>query len=156
VLDYFIVPHTIFYCTAATPTAVSPHLPLLTRSYGGFNKAAVCPKHYPDAAPWNICSHVAFVEMDSQMTFKQAMAYLATGDEQYAQSMLNIVSSWALNNKEWGLQVRSVVLAIVPDLVRQQACKAPVVTVSSGAVAAPGALHRSTYMLLYVFFLVVV
>lgn len=52
--------------------------------YGGFNKAPSCPAAFPKAAPWNICSHIAFVELDGQMTYKQAMAALATRDQAYA------------------------------------------------------------------------
>lgn len=72
--------------------------------FGGFNsKAASCPPNYPKTAPSNICNHVAFVEMDGQMTYKQAMAYLATRNEVYAHNLLSIISTWALTNKEWGL-----------------------------------------------------
>jgi hypothetical protein len=63
--------------------------------------------------------------MDGQMTYKQAMAYLATGDEQFVQSMLNIISSWALNNKEWGLQVRVPLPALLLLLLMQGAGRAP-------------------------------
>lgn len=72
--------------------------------YGGFNKARVCPKSYPKSAPEYICSHIAFVEMDGQMSYKQAMAHLATRDAAYANNVLDIVEAWARNNKEWGVQ----------------------------------------------------
>lgn len=52
--------------------------------YGGFNKAPSCPAAFPKAAPWNICSHIAFVELDGQMSYKQAMAALATRNQAYA------------------------------------------------------------------------
>lgn len=44
---------------------------LPAHSYGGFNKAGTCPRRFPKTAPWNICSHIAFVEMDGQMSYKQ-------------------------------------------------------------------------------------
>lgn len=72
--------------------------------YGGFNKAPTCPAHYPNGAPGNICSHIAFVEMDGQMSYKQAMAAVATRSAVYAQNVLAIADAWASVNKEWGLQ----------------------------------------------------
>jgi hypothetical protein len=47
---------------------------------------------------------VAFVELDAQMAYKQAVAHALTGNESYALNALDIVDAWARHNKHWGLQ----------------------------------------------------
>lgn len=50
-----------------------------------------------------MCSHIAFVELDGQMAFKQALAWAVTGDAAYAATALGIVDRWASRNVEWGI-----------------------------------------------------
>lgn len=76
--------------------------------YGGNEaNAANCPANYPagtPAAPKGICGHVSFVEMDGQMSMKQAMAYWASSDERYANNALGIIEAWTNTNQQFGLQ----------------------------------------------------
>jgi hypothetical protein len=50
-------------------------------------------------APQSICGHVAFIELDAQMSYKQALAWWATGDERYANNALRIIDAWASTNQ---------------------------------------------------------
>lgn len=70
---------------------------------GGEEDTSVCPPNYPVYAPRGICGHVSFVEMDSQMLYKQALAYYTTKDERYAQNVFAVVNAWASTNKGWGM-----------------------------------------------------
>jgi len=37
-----------------------------------------------------------------QMSYKQAMAWLTTGDDRYLDNVVKIIDAWATNNKAWG------------------------------------------------------
>jgi hypothetical protein len=63
-----------------------------------------CPPNYPEGAPMYICGHIAFVELDAKMAYKEAMAYAATGDERHAQLAMDIIQAWATKNKVFGLK----------------------------------------------------
>lgn len=41
---------------------------------------------------------------DGQMSYKQALAYWATGDPGHAETAMRILEGWASGNFEWGLQ----------------------------------------------------
>lgn len=58
-----------------------------------------CPDNYPAGAPRDNCGHVALVELDAQQAYKQAMAYWATGNVEYAKTALDIIEAWASDNK---------------------------------------------------------
>eukprot|EP00878_Enallax_costatus_P000309 GHUV01000382.1.p1 GENE.GHUV01000382.1~~GHUV01000382.1.p1 ORF type:complete len:631 (+),score=126.39 GHUV01000382.1:267-2159(+) len=65
----------------------------------------VPPTNYPSGAPLDIVGHVSFVELDSQMAIKQAMAYWAETDpakaDQHAQNAFTIIDAWVTINKGW-------------------------------------------------------
>lgn len=63
--------------------------------YGSDGGRTKCPENYPKDAPTAICGHISLVELDGQMSYKEALAYWATGDEKYAQNALKIIDSWA-------------------------------------------------------------
>jgi hypothetical protein len=72
--------------------------------YGGLNDPSQgqCAANYPAGAPRHICGHVSFVELDGQMSFKQALAFWATGHVRHARTALRIMSGWAAVNKVFG------------------------------------------------------
>lgn len=71
--------------------------------WSGINtERVVCPPHYPTAAPQQLCGHISLVEFDAEQSYKQAMAYLTTGDEAYLQNSLDVIDAWASTNKAWG------------------------------------------------------
>lgn len=75
------------------------------RRYGGWEEdTRACPTNYPPFAPLGICGHISFVEMDSQMVYKQALAFHATKDPRYAQNAFAIITAWANANKQFGGQ----------------------------------------------------
>jgi hypothetical protein len=41
---------------------------------------------------------------DGQMAYKQALAFIATGDAGHAETAQSIMEGWAAVNKVWGLQ----------------------------------------------------
>jgi hypothetical protein len=61
----------------------------------GADGGTKCNERYPAGAPKPICGHVSVIELDGQMPYKQALAYWATGDEQYAHNAFEIINSWA-------------------------------------------------------------
>uniref|UniRef100_A0A383V947 Alginate lyase domain-containing protein n=1 Tax=Tetradesmus obliquus TaxID=3088 RepID=A0A383V947_TETOB len=63
-----------------------------------------CPGNYPVQAPRSNCQHISLVELDAQMSYKMAMAWHVTGDDRYANKVLQIVDAHASTNKEWGLR----------------------------------------------------
>jgi hypothetical protein len=63
--------------------------------YGGDGGHTKCPDNYPADAPKSLCGHISLVELDSQMAYKQALAYWATADEQYASNAFKIIGSWS-------------------------------------------------------------
>lgn len=68
--------------------------------YNGITaNASDCPNNYPSGAPLNSCGHVSLVELDAQQTYKQAMAFWATGNAEYAKTALNIIEAWASDNQ---------------------------------------------------------
>lgn len=82
---------------------MTPRAPCCRR-YGGWEQTPpACPANYPAFAPVGICGHISFVELDGQMVYKQALAYLATKDVRYAQNAFAIVNAWANVNKAWGV-----------------------------------------------------
>lgn len=84
-------------------TRAPSFLPCCDR-YGGWEQTPpACPANYPTFAPAGICGHISFVELDGQMVYKQALAYLATKDLRYAQNAFAIVNAWANVNKAWGV-----------------------------------------------------
>jgi hypothetical protein len=74
------------------------------RRYGGINDPSQgqCAANYPPGAPLHICGHVSFVELDGQMSYKQALAFWATGGVRHARTALRIMSGWAAVNKVFG------------------------------------------------------
>jgi hypothetical protein len=76
----------------------------MTRRYGGLNDPSQgqCAANYPAGASRHICGHVSFVELDGQMSYKQALAFWATGDVRHARTALRIMSGWAAVNKVFG------------------------------------------------------
>lgn len=95
----------------APPTDCSPDnytgpypMPVALIQYGGLNDAAAgnCAPNYPAGAPRQTCGHISFVELDGQMSYKQALAFWATGDVRHAQTALRIVGGWAATNKVFG------------------------------------------------------
>ncbi|WIA13951.1 hypothetical protein OEZ85_002521 [Tetradesmus obliquus] len=71
--------------------------------YGGSNKdSGECPQNYPDGAPRDNCAHISLVELDAQQTYKQALAFWATGNVTYAENALRITHAWASNNQAFG------------------------------------------------------
>ncbi|KAI8472449.1 MAG: chondroitin AC/alginate lyase [Monoraphidium minutum] len=74
---------------------------------GASGENGTCPPNYPPAAPTGVCAHVAFIEIDAQMMFKQSMAYLATGDDRYAAQAIGIAMAWAKKNKVFGPKHRN-------------------------------------------------
>lgn len=74
------------------------------RRWGGWEEdTRTCPSNYPSFAPLGICGHISFVELDAQMVYKQALAYHATKDLQYAQNAFAIVNAWSNTNKAFGM-----------------------------------------------------
>lgn len=90
-----------------TPVSWSPGpyaMAKVATKYGGWEVTPpACPANYPAFAPRGICGHISFVEMDGQMMYKQALAYLATKDLRYAQNAFAIANAWANTNKAWGV-----------------------------------------------------
>jgi hypothetical protein len=75
---------------------------VLLAKYGGVNDAQAggpCPANYPVGAPTQICGHVSLVELDGQEVYKQALAYVATGDARHAVMALKLLDNWAATNK---------------------------------------------------------
>ena len=66
-----------------------------------------CPANYPANAPSYMCGHYSFVEIDATMSYRSALAYVATGDERYAQQAMGAVAAWARNNSVFGLSERN-------------------------------------------------
>jgi hypothetical protein len=63
--------------------------------YGASGNGTTCPRHYPPAAPYDICGHISLVENDAQMAYRQAVAYWVTGNATHARNAFNITDSWA-------------------------------------------------------------
>jgi hypothetical protein len=63
--------------------------------YGADGGRTKCHDKYPKGAPQAICGHISLIELDGQMAYKQALAFWATGDEQYARNAFEIIDSWA-------------------------------------------------------------
>jgi hypothetical protein len=63
--------------------------------YGADGGKTKCHDKYPKDAPAAICGHISLIELDGQMSYKQALAFWATGDEQYARNAFEIIDSWA-------------------------------------------------------------
>lgn len=61
----------------------------------GADGGTKCNERYPAGAFKPICGHVSLNELDGQMSYKQALAYWATGDEQYAHNAFDIINSRA-------------------------------------------------------------
>lgn len=80
--------------------------PTIDIKWSGINSnKAKCPENYPKGppeAPEYLCGHISLVELDGQMTYKQALAYWATGDERYAENVFRVLDGWAGVNKEFG------------------------------------------------------
>lgn len=91
--------------------------------YGADGGRTKCHEKYPKDASQAICGHISLIELDGQMAYKQALAFWATGDEQYARNAFEIIDSWA---KVGGVLCcpHSIawltVLPQVPCLLRQQ------------------------------------
>ncbi|KAI8464660.1 MAG: chondroitin AC/alginate lyase [Monoraphidium minutum] len=77
--------------------------------WGGWHKwnSSPCPPNYPSDAPAKHCGHFAFVEMDASISYRSALAYVATGDEQYARNARDAVMGWAATNKVFGIEDRN-------------------------------------------------
>ncbi|KAF6261585.1 chondroitin AC/alginate lyase [Scenedesmus sp. NREL 46B-D3] len=90
-------------CSPDNYTGPYPMQTTLIR-YGGLNDPSQgqCALNYPPGAPPHICGHVGFVELDGQMSFKQAVAFWATGDVRHGRTALRIMSGWAAVNKVFG------------------------------------------------------
>jgi hypothetical protein len=63
--------------------------------YGHESAGTKCPDNFPVGAPRDICGHLALIENDSQMAYRQAMAYVVTGNASYASNAFSIIDSWA-------------------------------------------------------------
>ena len=81
----------------------------LATSPGGWHKSASspCPPNYPEGAPKEHCGHYSFVELDATMSYRSALAYVATGDERYAAQAMAVVTAWAKTNSVFGLPDRN-------------------------------------------------
>lgn len=78
-------------------------MPIIDIKWSGLNSQKVqCAQNYPPEAPTNLCGHVSLVELDAQMVYKQALAYWATKDEQYAANVFRVIEGWADANVEFG------------------------------------------------------
>lgn len=91
----------------ATPLSYSgPYaMETIDIKWSGINTdKVVCPQHYPAAAPSILCGHISLVEFDAEQSLKQAVAYLATGQQAYMANALRIVDVWAATNKVWGVK----------------------------------------------------
>jgi hypothetical protein len=85
-----------------------PHPPPPPRNAtGGATDPAACPAAYPSGAPRTLCGHVSLVEIDGMMSYKQAVAFIATGDAAYATAALATLTRWAATNTVFGLRHRN-------------------------------------------------
>ena len=76
--------------------------------WGGVDaKRAECAESFDPNAPHQLCGHLSFVELDSVMAYKQAMAWWATNDSRHAQTALDIVAAWSSSNARWGVRTRN-------------------------------------------------
>lgn len=66
-----------------------------------------CPSNYPAGAPRSLCGHIALVEIDAQMAYKQAAAYAANKNTAHAQQAIRALTSWASTNAVFGLRHRN-------------------------------------------------
>jgi len=68
------------------------------------SNTSACPPSFPPGANRNQCGHIAFVELDGAMSYKYALAYVATGDVRYAEQALGILRAWMQKNRRFGVQ----------------------------------------------------
>lgn len=86
--------------------------------YGLNTERTKCSPNYPAEAPQQLCGHLSLVENDGQMAYRQAVAFVATGNVSYAANAFAVINQWAQTNKEMGLlhqngplEVRAVAMA---------------------------------------------
>ena len=85
-------------------------MPIVKMGYGGVSKSWEIPPpvNYPvtvSSTKADLYSHIAFVELDAQQAYKQALAWWATDDTRYADNALKIIKAWGNKqggNKQWG------------------------------------------------------
>jgi len=109
-----LVPHGSgsWYTPVNTPlTYGGPFpMPIVKIGFGGVSNPKVIPP--PDNYPVRVSSteyapyaHIAFVELDGQQAYKQALAWWVTDDTRYADNALNIIRAWGNKqgaNQQWG------------------------------------------------------
>jgi len=72
--------------------------------YSGIeNNTATCPSNYPTGAPLNQCGHLSWLELDAVQAYRNAMAWWATNDTQYAINAQRYIQAWVNTNTAWGL-----------------------------------------------------
>ena len=72
--------------------------------YSGLTDSRIPPPpNYPATAPKDMSAHTAFVELDGQQAYQQALAWWTTDDTRYADNALRIIDAWATTNKQWGI-----------------------------------------------------
>ncbi|GBF99458.1 hypothetical protein Rsub_11944 [Raphidocelis subcapitata] len=77
--------------------------------YGGATKdSSQCsPAYLATRGPASQCHHIALVEIDGAMAYRQALAFLMNGNEGHAAQARAALVAWANTNRAFGLQDRN-------------------------------------------------